>query len=61
MILIKGVESEDVGLMAKERDIAIFELTPIRPSLEDLFVKLTADRVEFQGQAVQNDRGEDSQ
>lgn len=61
MIQIKGVESEDVGLMAKERDIAIFELTPIRPSLEDLFVKLTADRVEFQGQAVQNDRGEDSQ
>ena len=57
-LLVRGVEAEEIGWIAKRSNLAIFELTGIRPSLEDLFVELTAGRVEFKGQAALDDGGE---
>lgn len=58
-LLVKSVEAEEIGKIAKEHGLAIFELTPIRPSLEELFVELTAGAVEFQGQTALNGRGDE--
>ncbi len=57
-ILVNSMEMEEIGKMAKELGLAIFELTSARPSLEDLFVELTAGSVEFQGQTALNGRGD---
>lgn len=57
-LLVRGLEPEDIGRAAKASGLAVFELTVIRPSLEDLFVDLTAGRVEFQAQRTANGGGE---
>lgn len=58
ILLVKGLEAEDIGRIAKRSSVAIFELTAIRPSLEDLFVELTAGRVEFKGETALNGGGD---
>lgn len=60
-LLVKGLESEEIGRIAKRSDVAIFELTAIRPSLEDLFVALTAGRVAFQGEPAPDGGGDKAQ
>lgn len=57
-LLVKGLDTEDIGRIAKRSNVAVFELTAVRPSLEDLFVELTAGRVEFEGQAARSGGGE---
>ena len=44
---VRNVESEKVGVLAKENYIAIFELTKVQPSLEQLFLELTEGKVDY--------------
>ena len=38
---------EDIGITAKENNIALFELTRIQPSLEQLFMEMTDGKVDY--------------
>jgi ABC-2 type transport system ATP-binding protein len=49
---VEGLTSDDVGHVAFESGIAILELTPQRASLEEVFMDLTADSVEYGGHAI---------
>ena len=44
---VRGLECADVGDLAARNAIAVHELTPHRASLEDAFMELTHDRVDF--------------
>ncbi|MBZ2174270.1 ATP-binding cassette domain-containing protein [Schnuerera sp. xch1] len=44
---VRDVKMEKVGLIAKENNIAIFELTKVQPSLEKLFTELTVGKVDY--------------
>ncbi len=44
---VSGLTAEQVGQLAFDQGIAVFELTPQRASLEDVFMSLTADAVEY--------------
>jgi ABC-2 type transport system ATP-binding protein len=47
--VIHGLDSEQIGELAAERGIALHELTPQIASLEEAFMELTRDAVEFHG------------
>lgn len=61
ILLVKGLVTEEIGRIAKRINLAVFELTTIRPSLEDLFVELTSEKVEFKAQTAVNRGGDRSQ
>nr|WP_063797759.1 ATP-binding cassette domain-containing protein [Saccharothrix sp. NRRL B-16348] len=48
-LVVSGLTSEEIGKLAAYHGIALSELTPRRPSLEDAFMELTKDSVEYQG------------
>ncbi|KAF4411038.1 MULTISPECIES: ABC transporter ATP-binding protein [Streptomyces] len=48
-LLVSGMTSEDIGKLAAYHGVPLSELTPQRPSLEDAFMELTRDSVEYQG------------
>jgi len=48
VIEITGLDSAEVGRLATAHCIALVELTPIRASLEEAFMELTRDSVEYQ-------------
>jgi ABC-2 type transport system ATP-binding protein len=48
VIEITGLDSADVGKLAAAHGIVLFELIPVRASLEEAFMELTADSVEYQ-------------
>lgn len=56
-LLVSGLEPEQIGRIAKRSGLAVFELTAVRPSLEDLFVELTAKKAEFKGQKTSSGGG----
>src|SRR3954470_5241442 len=47
VIEIEGVTSQHVGELAAANDIVLHELTPLQASLEEAFMELTRDDVEF--------------
>lgn len=47
---LQNIEMKKVGLIAKENNIAIFELSKIQPSLEDLFIELTDGKVDYKSE-----------
>jgi ABC-2 type transport system ATP-binding protein len=49
-LTISGLTSDQVGQLAFDAGIAIFELTPQRASLEEVFMDLTAGAVEYGAQ-----------
>jgi len=49
VVEIAGVESERIGEVAAANQIVLHELTPIHASLEEAFMELTRDEVEFHG------------
>jgi ABC-2 type transport system ATP-binding protein len=51
-LVVSGMSAEDVGKLAAYHGLALIELTPQRASLEDAFMELTRDSVEFQGVAA---------
>ena len=48
---ISGLSSEQIGETAAANRIVLYELTPQEASLEEAFMELTRDEVEFQGEA----------
>lgn len=42
-----GVTSEQVGVLAHELGVVLHELSPLRSSLEETYMRLTADSVEY--------------
>ena len=47
-IIVTDVSAADVGELAAKAALTLHELTPLRASLEDVFMELTADSVEYQ-------------
>jgi ABC-2 type transport system ATP-binding protein len=48
VIEITGMDSAEVGRLAAAYGIVLFELIPVRASLEEAFMELTRDSVEYQ-------------
>jgi ABC-2 type transport system ATP-binding protein len=46
---VSGMDSEAVGLVAAREGIALIELTPVQATLEEAFMEITRDSVEFRG------------
>ncbi|MGH3382912.1 MAG: ABC transporter ATP-binding protein, partial [Actinoallomurus sp.] len=44
---VRGVTSEHIGALAAQSGIVLYELTPLQASLEEAFMTLTKDAVEF--------------
>src|SRR5712692_599526 len=55
VLAVKGVDSDRIGRIAAEHGIALFELAPQQASLEDAFMELTQDAVEYRAPTT-NDR-----
>ncbi|HEY1093397.1 MAG TPA: ATP-binding cassette domain-containing protein [Glycomyces sp.] len=49
---VTGLTAEDIGDRAAAAGIAIHELTVVRPSLEEAFMELTKDAVEYQSALI---------
>jgi ABC-2 type transport system ATP-binding protein len=52
VIEITGMDSAEVGGLAAAHGIALFELIPVKASLEEAFMELTRDSVEYQAAGV---------
>jgi ABC-2 type transport system ATP-binding protein len=46
-LVVHGLSSEWIGEVAAEQQLVLHELTPQRASLEDAYMRLTGDSVEF--------------
>lgn len=46
-LIVSGVKSDEIGKLAFEQGIPIYELAPRSASLEDVFLELTADAGEY--------------
>jgi ABC-2 type transport system ATP-binding protein len=46
-LMVTGIEAAAIGDMAAEAGLALHELTPVRASLEEAFMELTHDSVEY--------------
>ncbi len=49
VVEITGLDSEQIGETAAANSIVLYELTPLQASLEEAFMELTHDEVEFHG------------
>jgi ABC-2 type transport system ATP-binding protein len=47
LLEVQGLRADQIGDIAAARGIALHELTPEQASLEDAFMRLTHDAVEF--------------
>jgi ABC-2 type transport system ATP-binding protein len=47
LLEVAGLNSEAIGKAACAASIPLFELTPVQASLEEAFMELTQDAVEF--------------
>ncbi|WP_036921623.1 ABC transporter ATP-binding protein [Propionicicella superfundia] len=45
--IVSGVGAEEIGRVAARHRLVLFELSPLRSSLEDAYLDLTADAVEY--------------
>jgi ABC-2 type transport system ATP-binding protein len=48
-LVVSGMTGAEVGKLAAYHDVALSELAPRRPSLEDAFMEMTSDSVEYHG------------
>jgi ABC-2 type transport system ATP-binding protein len=51
VVEVRGMDSEQIGSIATENGIVLYELTPQQASLEEAFMELTGNAVEFHGQS----------
>jgi ABC-2 type transport system ATP-binding protein len=51
-LLVRGADTSAVGRIAAAEGIALDELTRVRESLEDVFLRLTHDVTDFESQAA---------
>jgi ABC-2 type transport system ATP-binding protein len=49
---VSGMDSEAVGLVAAREGVPLIELTPVQATLEEAFMEITRDAVEFHGGAA---------
>jgi ABC-2 type transport system ATP-binding protein len=49
---VMGLDADDVGVIARDAGIALTALIPHQTSLEEVFMRLTADTVQFHGAAA---------
>jgi ABC-2 type transport system ATP-binding protein len=49
---VTGVDNTAIGIMAAREGIALIELTPQQATLEEAFMEITRDAVEFHGAAL---------
>ncbi len=54
-IVVNGMSAAEIGELAMRRSLTVHELTPVRASLEDAFMELTSDEVEFRSDSVPAD------
>jgi ABC-2 type transport system ATP-binding protein len=59
-IVVSGLSSADIGELAADQELTVHELTPLRASLEDVFMELTSDSVEYRAQARDHDAVRDA-
>jgi len=52
VLQVAGLSAEQVGQTALANQVLLYELTPEQASLEDAFMRMTRDAVEFQGGAT---------
>ncbi|WP_377271719.1 ABC transporter ATP-binding protein [Peterkaempfera sp. SMS 1(5)a] len=52
VLLVEGADSEQVGRLAAEHSLVLFELTPQQASLEEAFMEITRDAVEYEAVAA---------
>ncbi|MGI4895597.1 MAG: ATP-binding cassette domain-containing protein [Janthinobacterium lividum] len=50
-LAVTGLNTDEIGLRAGAAGITLFELTPVEASLEEAFMELTADAVEYRAVA----------
>ena len=48
---VTGIDGEAIGELARRHGLALHELTPVRASLEEAFMELTRDEVEYRALA----------
>jgi ABC-2 type transport system ATP-binding protein len=53
LIEVRGVDAEQIGLTASARQVVLYELAPQQASLEDAFMELTGEAVEYHAEPVQ--------
>ncbi|WUH99839.1 ATP-binding cassette domain-containing protein [Spirillospora sp. NBC_00431] len=51
-LVVSGMTGEEIGKLAAYHGVALSELSPQSPSLEDAFMELTKDAVEYHGAAL---------
>jgi ABC-2 type transport system ATP-binding protein len=49
LLEVIGADAATVGELAARHSVVLHELTPVHASLEDAFMELTRDEVEFHG------------
>ncbi len=59
-IVASGLSSADIGELAADLELTVHELTPLRASLEDVFMELTDASVEFRSHAPDHDAAPDT-
>jgi ABC-2 type transport system ATP-binding protein len=52
VLIVRGLTAEQIGDAAKAADVAVHELVPQQVSLEDAFMRLTRDSVEYRTEAL---------
>ncbi|MBF6357333.1 ABC transporter ATP-binding protein [Nocardia higoensis] len=51
-LLVAGVTSDAVGMLASKNNITLFELSPQRASLEEAFMRMTGGSVQYHGEGA---------
>jgi ABC-2 type transport system ATP-binding protein len=59
VIEVEGLTAEQVGEIAAAHTIVLHELTPVQASLEEAFMELTRDEVEFKSVGGELSEGEE--
>ncbi len=55
--LVSGASSDDIGALAARNAITLYELAPQHGSLEEAFMKLTGDTVQYHGEGIEQVMG----
>lgn len=55
---VRKIELETIGEIAKQNNLALYELTKTQPSLEDLFIELTEGKIDYVTQDESKEGGE---
>jgi ABC-2 type transport system ATP-binding protein len=48
-LTVRGLTADEIGTRAADASITLFELTPIRSSLEEAYMEITRESVEYRG------------